>query len=90
MATFLRGEYSGLAVRLDRHEMIAQQERILAEILLEADEEKGRNYGPPPGDERTMRGIPILGSGFGGAIMGTRPDTAIESRRFERSIGKAA
>lgn len=83
------GEYSSLAVRLDRAEMIRKQEEILKDVLLDSGEERERPRGSA-GDERTLRGVPVLGSGVGGAIMGTRPDTACESRSFGKLLGRAA
>lgn len=83
------GEYSGLAVRLQRHEMIAKQEQILKDALLDTGEEKERHVRGSAGDERTMRGVPILGSGIGGAIMGTRAGDAAPKGRpplFDRTL----
>lgn len=36
------------------------------------------------GDERTLRGIPAIGRGVGGAIAGTRPDSRVIADRSDR------
>lgn len=65
---------------VQRHEMARAQAAALARALDEqavtVEEAK-----PPPataaGDPRRLRGLPAIGYGVGGAIPGTRPDTAV-------------
>lgn len=80
MPTFRKGEVSSLPVWLDRKQMLAKQQQVLAEALLESGEQAPNGtYGRMSNDlAREARGVPILGSGIGGAIAGTRPDSIAE------------
>lgn len=63
-----------------RHHAEAQHHaRIMADLALEADDGTPIRITStrPAGDERTLRGIPAIGRNVGGAIPGTRPDTAV-------------
>lgn len=84
---------SDLPIWIKAARLKMKQQELLAMLIAETGEDApNATYKPREGDEATARGVPILGyvGGLGGAILGTRPDTVIESRRIERLLGKAA
>lgn len=94
MATFPRGTLTMLPPTFIRREALElKQQQLLNSALQETSSEVSPNRvvgGRPAGDERTMRGIPIIGSGCGGAIMGTQPETEVERKLDGLLKGRAA
>lgn len=98
MPTFLRGEVAARPVDdsalghldgwLNRRELEIRQQQALAKLLLDVGEEApNRTFNPGAADERSMRGVPILGKGVGGAIAGSRPEVATE-RNLDRLLAE--
>jgi hypothetical protein len=95
LATFLRAKFahhenekngtrlSSWFVRADRKR---HQEQALASVVLETGKALPKMSG---GDEKTGRGVPIIGMGRG-AIAGTSPDVDLANRldRLRESIDK--
>lgn len=81
----MRGTLSAqpvLGKLLDRAQLEARQQQALARVLLDVGEAApNRTYNSNAGDERAMRGVPILGRGVTGAIAGTRPDGIAHENR---------
>ncbi len=65
---------------------------MLKEIIDEADDAQSLVRGRPmtkTGDPRQLRGVPIVGpGGFGGAILGTRPDQALLAKQARAEPSK--
>lgn len=78
---------------LDRRSRDVAVEKQVAAIVLEVGcdvvDVDRRSYGRAPGDEMTLRGIPVIGAG-GGAMLGTRPDTSAVNRqdRLARKLAR--
>lgn len=95
MATFLRDAFAHHANERNatylgswcaRNNGRRRQESVLASVILET----GRalpSSAAPAGDERTLRGVPVIGV-RPGAIVGTRPDVSVPTRldRFNKRI----
>jgi hypothetical protein len=57
MPTILRGEHSSLPVWLTKRQLVAKQQKMAAELVLETGEEApNKTFGRAAGDEQAMRG----------------------------------
>jgi hypothetical protein len=68
-----------ISLQMKHRELEANLERQQARIAIETGGEIEPRLGTVlPGDPALLRGIPVVGvaGGFGGAIPGTRPDSA--------------
>jgi hypothetical protein len=67
------------------HELLAAQARILADALRDQDPDdpdlEKRYATTLAGDERKLRGIPVLARGCGSAIPGTQPLQALMAKQ---------
>lgn len=79
------GRYGGmhrLSLWLARKREETRLLQMVARILLEVGADLPEKEAPSrvPGDEATLRGIPVVGTpgGFPGAIRGTRPGDGLE------------
>jgi hypothetical protein len=67
-----------ISLQLKHHQTDVEFERQQARIALEVGDDITPRVGTVlPGDPALLRGIPMVGvaGGFGGAIVGTRPDS---------------
>jgi hypothetical protein len=72
MATFILDRF------IHRHELQRAQARALDAVLCEVDAMlENRRQSKLPGDPLSLRGIPVIGRGVGGAVRGTRPDLIV-------------
>jgi hypothetical protein len=70
----------------ERAELEAEQARLVARALAEAPAGARLLPRSPPGDPRSLRGIPVIGHGAGGGtIPGTDPLAAVLAREHRRS-----
>jgi hypothetical protein len=67
---------------LERSAMQAAQARVVADAVLATGEDAPPNPRARPNDPLRLRGIPCIGRGVGGPLLGTRPEDAL--RRIER------
>jgi len=78
--------------RFERARLEIEQAKMLKEIIDEADDAQSLVRGRPmtkTGDPRQLRGVPIVGpGGFGGAILGTRPDQALLAKQARAEPSK--
>lgn len=75
-----------ILVKFCRYDNDIQHARMLARIIENTGQAlpERRFKAKLPGDERALRGIPAIGRNVQGAILGTRPDTRIDSIRPHR------
>lgn len=82
----LRNELTrNLFLWLDRKRSDAEHQRKVAKVLLDvgADMPESTSTASAPGDNRRLRGVPVVGvkGGMGGAIAGTRPGDSLKRER---------
>lgn len=64
-----------LLTRFTRRDLHVEQNQALARVLLEVDAVlEQRRQSKLPGDPLSLRGIPAIGRGVGGAVRGSNPE----------------
>jgi hypothetical protein len=73
-----------LLPRLRRHELEAEQARILARVLAEVEDELRADPRAAAGDPARLRGLPAVGRGIAGAVSGSDPLRSLLAKEGRR------